>query len=128
MNINLNGMKQDYSFLFSNTKNSVNNNNLFTSINLSDYNSIKSFDTQEQKDATLREIESNPAYKTDDKLREIYNTLKAIKPKDVLKAQRDKNLQNWLKEYNALSGIPQSKWQKANPDKYKALREARLIK
>lgn len=101
---------------------------LSTSIKNVDYSSIDSFDTQEQKDATLRAIESNPAYKTDEKLRESYNRLKGIKPKDVLKAERDKNLQKWLKEYNALSGIPQSKWQKANPEKYKALREAKLIK
>ena len=42
MNINLSGLKQDYSFLFS-SMNSLSNssNNLFNSINLSDYNSIK---------------------------------------------------------------------------------------
>lgn len=42
MNINLSGLKQNYSFLFSsmNSSNSS-SNNLFTSINLSDYNSIK---------------------------------------------------------------------------------------
>lgn len=101
---------------------------LSTSIKNVDYGSIKSFDTQEQKDATLRAIESNPAYKTDEKLRSTYNTLKDIKPKDVLKAERNKKLQNWLKEYKALNGVPQSKWQKANPEKYKALREAGLIK
>lgn len=42
MNINLSGLKQDYSYLFSNMSSSNNSNNLFTSINLSDYNSIKS--------------------------------------------------------------------------------------
>lgn len=41
MGINLN-MKQDYSFLFSNLNGSNNSNNIFNSINLSDYNSIKS--------------------------------------------------------------------------------------
>lgn len=41
MGINLN-VKQDYSFLFSNLNGSKNNNNIFNSINLSDYNSIKS--------------------------------------------------------------------------------------
>lgn len=101
---------------------------LSTSIKNVDYSSIDSFDTQEQKDATLRAIESNPAFKTDEKLRESYNRLKGIKPKDVLKAERDKNLQKWLNEYNALNGVPQSKWQKANPEKYKALVEAKLIK
>ena len=42
MNINLSGLKQDYSFLFSSMNSSKNSSsNLFTSINLSDYNSIK---------------------------------------------------------------------------------------
>ena len=34
-------LKQDYSFLFSGLNGVKSNNNLFTSINLSDYNSIK---------------------------------------------------------------------------------------
>lgn len=42
MKINLSGVKQDYSFLFSSMNGSnSNSSNLFTSINLSDYNSIK---------------------------------------------------------------------------------------
>ena len=41
MGINFN-VKQDYSFLFSSLSSSKNSNNLFNSINLSDYNSIKS--------------------------------------------------------------------------------------
>ena len=42
MNINFGGLKQDYSFLFSGLNSSRNSsNNLLTSINLSDYNSIK---------------------------------------------------------------------------------------
>lgn len=42
MNINLSGLKQDYSFLFSSMNSPKNSgNNLFTSINISDYNSIK---------------------------------------------------------------------------------------
>ena len=42
MNINFGGLKQDYSFLFSSMNSSRNSsNNLLTSINLSDYNSIK---------------------------------------------------------------------------------------
>ena len=42
MNINFSGLKQDYSFLFSSMSSSKSgSNNLFTSINLADYNSIK---------------------------------------------------------------------------------------
>lgn len=39
--MNINGLKQDYSFLFSGLNGAKNSSNLFTSINLSDYNSIK---------------------------------------------------------------------------------------
>lgn len=39
--MNINGLKQDYSFLFSGLNGAKNSNNLFASINLSDYNSIK---------------------------------------------------------------------------------------
>lgn len=39
--MNINGLKQDYSFLFSGLNNSASSNNLLSSINLSDYNSIK---------------------------------------------------------------------------------------
>lgn len=42
INLNLNSLKQDYSFLFSNMNKSNSSNNLFSSINLSDYNTIKS--------------------------------------------------------------------------------------
>lgn len=63
-----------------------------TAIKNVDYSAIDSFDTQAQKDATLREIEANPAFKTDEKLRGIYNTLKDIKPKDVKKADSDAKL------------------------------------
>ena len=43
MNINISGVKQDYSFLFSSMNSSSNSSdNLFNAINLSDYNSIKS--------------------------------------------------------------------------------------
>lgn len=63
-----------------------------TAVKNVDYSAIKSFDTQEQKEATLREIEANPAFKTDEKLRNVYNTLKDIKPKDVKKADSDAKL------------------------------------
>lgn len=39
--MNINGLKQDYSFLFSGLNGAKSSNNLFASINLSDYNSIK---------------------------------------------------------------------------------------
>lgn len=86
-----------------------------------DYSSIKSFDTQEQKEATLRDIESNPAFKTNEKLREIYRTLYGYKPKDVQNREYQAKLQKWRNEYNALTPHGQRDWKKDNPTKAKAI-------
>lgn len=73
MNINLSGLKQDYSFLFSNMNSSKNSSmDLFSSINLSDYNSIKTGtygkllkayykkdDTEDSKDTTTKKPTTN---------------------------------------------------------------------
>ena len=73
MNINLSGLKQDYSFLFSGMNSSKNSSsNLFTSVNLSDYNSIKTGtygkllkayykkdDTEDKKDTTSKKPTTN---------------------------------------------------------------------
>ena len=73
MNINLSGLKQDYSFLFSSMNSSKNNSmDFFSSINLSDYNSIKTGtygkllkayykkdDTEESKDTTAKKPATN---------------------------------------------------------------------
>lgn len=42
MNIKMSGLKQDYSFLFNNSNGKKNSNDIFSAINLSDYNTIKS--------------------------------------------------------------------------------------
>lgn len=98
-----------------------------TAVKNVDYSAIDSFDTQAQKDATLKEIEANPAFKTDEKLREIYNTLSKIKPKDVKNSEHQANLQKWLKEYNSLRQVIQEDWQKEHPKEYKALQDAGLV-
>lgn len=92
-----------------------------------DYAGIKSFDTEEQKQATISKAKSNPAYKTDANFRKTVNDMEAIVPEDTKKAEQDKNIQKWLKEYQSLRAIEQSDWQKANPKKYKALQDRKLV-
>lgn len=77
MNINLSGLKQDYSFLFSSMNSSNNSsNNLFTSINLSDYNSIKTgtygklLKAYYKKEDTEETKETNSKKTTADKINE----------------------------------------------------------
>lgn len=93
-----------------------------------DYSSITSFDTEADKQKTLSEMENNPAFNLDEKLRAEYVRLKGIKSKEQAAKEHKANLNKWHKEYTSLPGIPQSKWQKANPEKYKALQKAGLVK
>ena len=99
-----------------------------TKVKMKDYASIKKFKNQAEKDSILKEMEAHPAFNKDDSFRDIYNTLKDIKPEDVKKAEYQKNLDTWYEEYKSLRAIEQAKWQKDNPKKYKALQDAKLVK
>jgi hypothetical protein len=98
------------------------------SVKTVDYSGITSFGTEAEKQKILDEIEKNPAYNLDEKLRSEHVRLKGIKSKEQAAKEHKANLNAWYKEYTSLPGIPQSKWQKANPDKYKALQKAGLVK
>ena len=99
-----------------------------TVVKIGDYSDITTINTQEEKDAILKEMESNPAIKNNNEFKEQYRRIKAIKPEDVKKAEHQKNLDKWYKEYKSLRAIQQVKWQKDNPKKYKALQDAKLVK
>lgn len=92
-----------------------------TSVQIVDYSSITKIKNQEEKDAILKEMESNPAIKNNESFKEQYNRIKGITPEDVRKANRDKDLQTWRNEYNSLSPLKQRKWKKDNPAKAKAI-------
>lgn len=92
-----------------------------TAVKNVDYGSIKSFDTQAQKDATLKEIEANPAFKTDEKLREIYNTLSKIKPKDKQASDKAARRAKWI-EGKKLKGVDYKIW-KRSPEGQQLIKE-----
>lgn len=92
-----------------------------TAVKNVDYSAIDSFDTQAQKDATLREIEANPAFKTDEKLREIYNTLSKIKPKDKQASDKAARRAKWI-EGKKLKGLDYKIWVRS-PEGQKLIKE-----
>ena len=73
-------------------------------------------------------MELNPAIKKNNEFKDQYRRIKDIKPEDVKKAEHQKNLDTWYKEYKSLRAIQQVKWQKDNPKKNKALQDAKLVK
>lgn len=99
-----------------------------TEVKIGDYAAITKINTQEEKDAILKEMELNPAIKKNNEFKDQYRRIKDIKPEDVKKAEHQKNLDTWYKEYKSLRAIQQAKWQKDNPKKYKALQDAKLVK
>ena len=101
MNINLSGLKQDYSFLFSGLNSSRNSSNLLSSINLSDYNSIKSGtygkllkayykqDDVEVKDSTSKNDKTNKTESTTAKeLKEVQTEANGLRDSATALMQR----------------------------------------
>ena len=88
--MNINGLKQDYSFLFSNINSSTNNSSdLFTSINLSDYNSIKSGTYGKLLKAYYKKENTDSAESSSDK-----NTIKkeeSVSAKELKEVQTEAN-------------------------------------
>lgn len=99
--MNINGLKQDYSFLFSGLNNSASSNNLLSSINLSDYNSIKSGtygkllkayykqDDTESKDSTSKNDKTNKTESTTAKeLKEVQTEANGLRDSATALMQR----------------------------------------
>lgn len=86
-----------------------------------DYSGITSFDTEADKQKTLNEIETNPAFNTDEALRAQYVRLKGIKSKEQSDREQNEAKAKWRKEYNSLTSSRQREWKKNNPDKAKAI-------
>lgn len=95
--------------------------NTTTEVKIEDYSSITKFKNQDEKDALLKEIESNPALNNNKALRVEYNRIKGIVPDDKKEADYKAKLDKWRKEYDALSPLQQRKWKKNNPTKAKAI-------
>ena len=93
-----------------------------------DYSGITSFATEADKQKVLTEIEKNPAFNLDEKLRAEHVRLKGLKSKEQADKEYKANLNKWYKEYTSLRGIPQENWQDEHPNEYKALQKAGLVK
>lgn len=92
-----------------------------TEVKIEDYSSITKFKNKDEKDALLKEIESNPALNNNKALRVEYNRIKGIVPDDKKEADYKAKLDKWRKEYDTLSPLQQRKWKQNNPNKAKAI-------
>ena len=122
MNINLSGLKQDYSFLFSGLNSSRNSSNLLSSINLSDYNSIKTGtygkllkayykqDDVDVKDTTSKKDKTNKTESTTAKeLKEVQTEADELRDSATALMQRGSKSvfkdEDMDKVYKAVSGF-----------------------
>lgn len=96
-------------------------NDTTLNVDISDYKAITSFDTKKDKQATLNKIKADPAFNTNENLRNEYNRILKIKSKEELKEESDANKTKWRKEYDALTPSGQRDWKKNNPTKAKAI-------
>lgn len=85
-------------------------------VDISDYKAITTFDTEKDKNAVLNKIKSDPAFKTDEKLRNEYNRLNAIKTKEAIKAASAEKLKKDQAVYSKLSKIEKANYLDEHPE------------
>lgn len=85
-------------------------------VDISDYKAITTFDTEKDKNAVLNKIKSDPAFKTDENLRNEYNRLNAIKTKEAIKAASAEKLKKDQAVYSKLSKIEKANYLDEHPE------------
>ena len=85
-------------------------------VDISDYKAITTFDTEKDKNAVLNKIKSDPAFKTDENLRNEYNRLNAIKTKEAINAARAEQLKKDQAVYSKLSKIEKANYLDEHPE------------
>ena len=85
-------------------------------VDISDYKAITTFDTEKDKKAVLDKIKKDPAFNTDDKLRNEYNRLSAIKTKEAINAARADKLKKDQVVYSKLSKIEKANYLDEHPE------------
>lgn len=85
-------------------------------VDISDYKAITTFDTEKDKNAVLNKIKSDPAFKTDENLRNEYNRLNAIKTKEAIKAASAEKLKKDQAIYSKLSKIEKANYLDEHPE------------
>lgn len=81
-----------------------------TEVKIEDYSSITKIANQAQKDAILKEMESNPAIKNNKAFKEQYNRIKAITTEDVKAANKEARRAKWREAVEKLTGDRYKAW------------------
>lgn len=81
-----------------------------TEVKIEDYSSITKIDNQAQKDAIIKEMESNPAIKNNAKFKEQYNRIKGITTEDVKAANKEARRAKWREAVKNLTGDRYKAW------------------
>ena len=83
-----------------------------TEVKIEDYSSITKIANQAQKDAILKEMESNPAIKNNKAFKEQYNRIKAITPEDKKSSDKANRKAKW-EEGRKLKGFDYRAWKES---------------
>ena len=83
-----------------------------TSVKIKDYSAITNIKNQAEKDAILKEMESNPAIKNDESFREQYNRIKGITPEDKKASNKANRKAKW-EEGRKLKGFDYRAWKES---------------
>ena len=83
-----------------------------TEVKIEDYSSITKIENQAQKDAILKEMESNPAIKNNKAFKEQYNRIKAITPEDKKASDKANRKAKW-EEGRKLKGFDYRAWKES---------------
>ena len=83
-----------------------------TEVKIEDYSSITKIKNQAQKDAILKEMESNPAIKNNKAFKEQYNRIKAITTEDKKSSDKANRKAKW-EEGRKLKGFDYRAWKES---------------
>ena len=83
-----------------------------TEVKIEDYSSITKINNQAQKDAILKEMESNPAIKNNKAFKEQYNRIKAITTEDKKSSDKANRKAKW-EEGRKLKGFDYRAWKES---------------
>ena len=81
-----------------------------TDVKIEDYSSITKIKNQAQKDAILKEMESNPAIKNNAKFKKEHNRIKGITTEDVKAANKEARRAKWREAVENLTGDRYKAW------------------
>lgn len=81
-----------------------------TDVKIEDYSSITKIKNQAEKDAILKEMESNPAIKNNAKFKKEYNRIKGITTEDVKAANKEARRAKWREAIEKLTGDRYIAW------------------